>query len=101
MARGFKPPDLGEGVTEAGVAQPPRAPGGGGPRAPAGAGPPPPHPGRPAPPPPPAGAPPAATPATRRLARELGVDLSTVKGSGPGGRITDDDVRAAAGGGPG
>lgn len=51
-------------------------------------------------PPPPAGAPPAATPATRRLARELGVDLTTVKGSGPGGRITDDDVRAAAGGKP-
>jgi pyruvate dehydrogenase E2 component (dihydrolipoamide acetyltransferase) len=48
-------------------------------------------------PPPPAGALPAATPATRRLARELGVDLGTVKGSGPGGRITDDDVRAATG----
>jgi pyruvate dehydrogenase E2 component (dihydrolipoamide acetyltransferase) len=45
----------------------------------------------------PAGAPPAATPATRRLARELGVDLATVKGSGPGGRITDDDVRGATG----
>lgn len=51
-------------------------------------------------PPPPAGAPPAATPATRRLARELGVDLSTVKGSGPGGRMTDEDVRAVAGRGP-
>jgi pyruvate dehydrogenase E2 component (dihydrolipoamide acetyltransferase) len=48
----------------------------------------------------PAGAPPAATPATRRLARELGVDLATVKGSGAGGRITDDDVRAAAGAAP-
>jgi len=36
-----------------------------------------------------------ATPATRRLARELGVDLLTVRGRGPGGRITDDDVRAA------
>ena len=45
----------------------------------------------------PAGAPPAATPATRRLAREIGVDLATVKGSGPGGRITDADVRAVAG----
>jgi pyruvate dehydrogenase E2 component (dihydrolipoamide acetyltransferase) len=44
-----------------------------------------------------AGAPPAATPATRRLARELGVDLATVKGSGPAGRITDDDVRGAKG----
>src|SRR3989454_308018 len=41
----------------------------------------------------------AATPATRRLARELGVDLRTVRGgTGPGGRVTDDDVRAAAGG---
>jgi pyruvate dehydrogenase E2 component (dihydrolipoamide acetyltransferase) len=37
-----------------------------------------------------------ATPATRRLARELGVDLRLVSGSGPGGRVTDDDVRAAA-----
>jgi pyruvate dehydrogenase E2 component (dihydrolipoamide acetyltransferase) len=37
-----------------------------------------------------------ATPATRRLARELGVDLNTLNGSGPAGRITDDDVRAAA-----
>ena len=46
---------------------------------------------------------PAATPATRRLARELGVDLARVRGSGPGGRVSDDDVRAAAGrpsGGP-
>jgi pyruvate dehydrogenase E2 component (dihydrolipoyllysine-residue acetyltransferase) len=37
-----------------------------------------------------------ATPATRRLARELGVDLAVVAGSGPAGRVTDDDVRAAA-----
>ena len=37
-----------------------------------------------------------ATPSTRRLARELGVDLHTVHGRGPGGRVTDDDVRAAA-----
>ena len=36
-----------------------------------------------------------AAPATRRLARELGVDLRTVHGSGPGGRVTDEDVRAA------
>ncbi|HET9490568.1 MAG TPA: dihydrolipoamide acetyltransferase family protein [Methylomirabilota bacterium] len=42
----------------------------------------------------------AATPATRRLARELGVDLRAVQGSGPGGRVTDDDVRAAASTGP-
>ncbi len=38
----------------------------------------------------------AATPATRRLARELGVDLATVRASGSGGRVTDEDVRAAA-----
>ncbi len=43
------------------------------------------------------GGPVPATPATRRLARELGVDLTTVTGSGPGGRVTDEDVRAAAG----
>ena len=36
-----------------------------------------------------------ATPHTRKLARELGVDIGTVKGSGPHGRITDDDVRQA------
>jgi pyruvate dehydrogenase E2 component (dihydrolipoamide acetyltransferase) len=40
----------------------------------------------------------AATPATRRLARELGVDLKTVRGSGPGGRALEADVRAAAAG---
>jgi pyruvate dehydrogenase E2 component (dihydrolipoyllysine-residue acetyltransferase) len=45
------------------------------------------------------GLPPAATPATRRLARELGVELARVRGTGPGGRILDEDVRAAAGGG--
>jgi pyruvate dehydrogenase E2 component (dihydrolipoamide acetyltransferase) len=36
-----------------------------------------------------------AAPATRRLARELGIDITTVKGSGPQGRITDEDVRKA------
>ena len=39
-----------------------------------------------------------ATPATRRLARELGVDLQAVRATGPGGRVTDDDVRSATGG---
>ena len=37
-----------------------------------------------------------ATPPVRKLARELGVDLSDVAGSGPEGRITADDVRASA-----
>ncbi len=35
-----------------------------------------------------------AAPHTRRLARELGVDIYEVKGSGPGGRISEDDVKA-------
>jgi pyruvate dehydrogenase E2 component (dihydrolipoamide acetyltransferase) len=39
---------------------------------------------------------PAATPRTRALARRLGVDLSAVRGSGTGGRITDEDVERAA-----
>src|SRR6185436_18973772 len=39
-----------------------------------------------------------AAPSTRRLARELKVDLHAVNGSGPGGRVTDDDVRASAAG---
>jgi pyruvate/2-oxoglutarate dehydrogenase complex dihydrolipoamide acyltransferase (E2) component len=37
-----------------------------------------------------------ATPVVRRIAQELGVDLATIAGSGPGGRITEDDVRGAA-----
>jgi pyruvate/2-oxoglutarate dehydrogenase complex dihydrolipoamide acyltransferase (E2) component len=37
-----------------------------------------------------------ATPVVRRIADELGVDLQSVRGSGPGGRITEGDVRAAA-----
>jgi 2-oxoglutarate dehydrogenase complex dihydrolipoamide succinyltransferase (E2) component len=37
-----------------------------------------------------------AAPATRRLARELGVELAGVSGSGPHGRVTDDDVKRAA-----
>lgn len=40
-----------------------------------------------------------ATPAVRNLAKELGVDLSAVPGSGSDGRVTREDVEAAAGGG--
>jgi pyruvate dehydrogenase E2 component (dihydrolipoamide acetyltransferase) len=39
-----------------------------------------------------------ATPLIRKVAAELGVDLATLTGSGPQGRITEDDVRAAAAG---
>ena len=42
---------------------------------------------------------PLATPATRKLARDLGLDLRTVPPTGEGGRVTQDDVRAASGGG--
>jgi pyruvate dehydrogenase E2 component (dihydrolipoyllysine-residue acetyltransferase) len=38
-----------------------------------------------------------ATPAVRQLARQLGVDLLGIDGSGPDGRIVEADVRAAAG----
>ena len=37
-----------------------------------------------------------AAPSTRRLARELGVDIHDVKGTGPGDRISEDDVKAHA-----
>jgi pyruvate/2-oxoglutarate dehydrogenase complex dihydrolipoamide acyltransferase (E2) component len=47
----------------------------------------------PGPPPPP---PLRATPLVRRLAQELDVELETVAGSGPQGRVTEEDVRAAA-----
>src|SRR5947208_12323620 len=63
-----------------------------------------------APPPVPTGteAPPApsptgdvlAAPAVRRLAKELNVNLAAVRGSGPQGRLTEDDVRNAAKGPP-
>jgi len=49
-----------------------------------------------APPTPAEGVPRRATPRVRRLARELGVDLELVPGSGPGGRITEEDVRRFA-----
>ena len=38
-----------------------------------------------------------ATPAARRLAKERGIDLGRLAGSGPGGRITREDVEALAG----
>ncbi len=38
-----------------------------------------------------------ATPLVRKIAQELGVSLDAVTGTGPGGRITEDDVRLAAG----
>ncbi|HEY7372598.1 MAG TPA: dihydrolipoamide acetyltransferase family protein [Polyangia bacterium] len=41
-----------------------------------------------------------ATPATRKLARDTGVDIREVTGTGPAGRVTSDDVRAHAGGAP-
>jgi pyruvate dehydrogenase E2 component (dihydrolipoamide acetyltransferase) len=58
---------------------------------------------KPAPPPeapspmrPPPAAGPRASPAARRLAEELGVDLASIAGSGPGGAITREDVAARA-----
>ncbi len=38
----------------------------------------------------------AATPVARRMAKELGIDLAAIQGTGPRGRITETDVRAAA-----
>lgn len=37
-----------------------------------------------------------ASPSVRKFAREIGVDLGTVDGSGPGGRITEEDVKRAS-----
>ena len=37
-----------------------------------------------------------ATPPVRKLARELGVDVETIDGTGPEGRVTETDVRGAA-----
>jgi pyruvate dehydrogenase E2 component (dihydrolipoamide acetyltransferase) len=39
-----------------------------------------------------------ASPLAKRIAAELGVDLATIAGTGPGGRIVREDVEAAAGG---
>ncbi len=38
-----------------------------------------------------------ATPSTRKLARDLGIDLTKIKGSGPNGRIIPDDLKQAPG----
>jgi pyruvate dehydrogenase E2 component (dihydrolipoamide acetyltransferase) len=38
-----------------------------------------------------------ATPLVRKVAAELGIDLAQVEGTGPGGRITEDDVRRGGG----
>jgi len=43
-------------------------------------------------------APSAATPAVRKLAKEVGIDLASMTGTGPGGRVTREDVEAAASG---
>ncbi|MFI4985421.1 MAG: dihydrolipoamide acetyltransferase family protein [Solirubrobacterales bacterium] len=47
--------------------------------------------------PPPAGTRVKASPVARRVARESGVDLHTLRGTGPGGRIVKADVQVAAG----
>jgi 2-oxoisovalerate dehydrogenase E2 component (dihydrolipoyl transacylase) len=41
-----------------------------------------------------------ASPPVRRLARELGIDLTAVEGTGPGGRVTREDLEKAAESGP-
>ena len=45
---------------------------------------------------PPSSLPPFASPTVRRLAREIGVDIASVRGSGPGGRIDEGDVKRHA-----
>ena len=42
-----------------------------------------------------------ATPVVRKIAQDLGVDLESLAGTGPQGRITEEDVRAASGEGDG
>jgi pyruvate/2-oxoglutarate dehydrogenase complex dihydrolipoamide acyltransferase (E2) component len=92
----FKPKDIvkvgqvlvtigekGEVVTEAPVTPPQAIAASGGPAVTATGG-----------PPAPAGAI-LATPAVRKLAGELGLDLASVPGTGPGGRITEEDLRGA------
>jgi pyruvate dehydrogenase E2 component (dihydrolipoamide acetyltransferase) len=50
---------------------------------------------------PPSGGPVKASPLARRMAREEKVDLTRLRGSGPGGRVTRKDVEAALAGGGG
>ncbi|HYY49020.1 MAG TPA: dihydrolipoamide acetyltransferase family protein [Thermoplasmata archaeon] len=57
---------------------------------------PPPPPRAPASPPAPPAGEVLAAPAVRKLARELDVNIASVRGSGPQGRVTEDDVRKAA-----
>jgi 2-oxoisovalerate dehydrogenase E2 component (dihydrolipoyl transacylase) len=57
-------------------------------------------PGAPLGPPRPPGEKPLASPAVRKRARDAGVDLRQVRGSGPAGRITHDDLDAFLRGGP-
>jgi pyruvate/2-oxoglutarate dehydrogenase complex dihydrolipoamide acyltransferase (E2) component len=40
---------------------------------------------------------PQATPLVRKIAEELGVDISSIVGTGPNGRVTEEDVRSVAG----
>ena len=61
----------------------------------------------PPPPPPPPAAPTKradgrviATPYAKKLAKEMGIDLANIGGSGPNGRITASDVESAKNGGP-
>ena len=51
------------------------------------------EPDEPSPPAPPASQPSAATPAVRKLAKDRGIDLAAVTGTGPDGRVTAEDVR--------
>jgi pyruvate dehydrogenase E2 component (dihydrolipoamide acetyltransferase) len=41
-----------------------------------------------------------ATPRAKKMAKEMGIDLSTITGTGPGGRITEDDIKAGGGAAP-